>query len=405
MKSKSTIEVNGKTYDAVTGKVLGAASAPQLRSGQNIDGFFRSRTSAAQVLKSPPIADKLTVLGSPHSAPKPHRGRTVNHARAHTPEPAKTVGVRVTSSATHTQKLTVHRTPSNPNHAKAHATQHSKTLMRSAVKRPAPSFHKQANTLGTLQHAVPSLIVPKKSVVSLDSDRLVRAQQTGKSPLVAHHATQVRTIQPQLASLSVQPVPEPSATPPATPPSPMPTNKPTDIFEHALMNASHFVDVQAHKAHFKKKARRHAVSMAAATLALVVIAGFAAYQNSTGLQFKIASMQAGFTTKMPNLDAAGFAYNGVKAGDSKLTVGFSGASGNYQLTEAPTNWSDQDMIQSVGATDASGKPLYETVQAGNVQVYRFDNTQATWVQNGQWYTVTGSGALSDSQVQSLVEHV
>lgn len=392
-------------YDAITGKVMGAGSAPPVRGGQNIDGFFRSRTTTTPTKKSPPISDNITVLGTTHHAPKPHRSRAVNHARVHTPQPAKTVGVRVAATVSHSQKLTVHRTPSNPNHAKAHVTQHSKTLMRTAVKRPAPSFHKQANTVGSLQHAVPSLIVPKKSVASLDEERLVRAQQTGKSPYVAHHGAQVRAVQPQIAALSVQPVPEPSATPPVATPSPTPTNKPTDIFEHALANASHFVDTQAHRAHFKKKARRHAVSMAASVLALAVIAGFAAYQNSSGLQFKVASMQAGFSTKMPNLNAAGFAYNGVKASDSKLTVGFSDASGNYQLTEAPTNWSDQDMIQSVGATDASGKPIYSTVQAGDVQVYRFDNTQATWVQNGQWYTVTGTGALSDQQVQNLVKHV
>jgi hypothetical protein len=170
------------------------------------------------------------------------------------------------------------------------------------------------------------------------------------------------------------------------------------------MNASHYVDVQAHHARFRLQSRRHLASMAAGTLALLVIAGFAAYQNTPGLQFKVASMHAGVATRMPNFKAAGFAFNGVKASGDHLTVGFSGVTGNYQLTQSHTNLSSGDMINTVGATDASGTPDYQTVQAGDTTVYRLSNTSATWVQNGTWYTVSGSSYLSDTQLTSLVRN-
>lgn len=406
MKSKTTIEVNGKQYDAVTGAVVADGSPIATPRGHNIDGFFRSRTTSVPTRKSPPVSDSITVLAAPSPRPQKTPARGVNHTKRHTPEAAKTVEVRVKSGVHHSQKLTVRRTPIAPNHTKAVKPQHSQTLMRTAVKPPKPSFYKQAGTQSTLQHAVPSLIVNKKSVVSVDSSRLARAQQTERSPRISHHtAEQPASLLPQFGPLAVQPVPvKPEGHEPSTPPAPHPDNKPTDMFEHALANANHFVDIQSQKLHFRKKARRHVASMAAGTLALFVIAGFAFYQNSPGLQFKVASYHAGVATHMPNLSATGFAYEGARAENGKLVVGLSGASGNYRLSQEATNLSAQDLIQNIGATDASGYPDYRSVQSDDVTIYRFSNTDATWVRNGTLYTVNGSGNLTDQQVESLVRN-
>ncbi len=407
MKSKTTIEVNGKRYDAVTGALVGVASAPAVRTGQNIDGFFRARTSAP---KTVPVAGRITVLATP--APSPHAQpshrqpqRSVNHARAHVPQAAHTTSVRSQNSV-QPKKVTAPHGVSAANHTKPHVVQSSKTLMRESVKRPAPSLLKQVGTQGTLQHAVPSLIVPKHSVASIDETRLARAQTTARSPHISHHSAMSPAVQPSVVPLAVQPAPttKPGNGDPVAPAPHPPTNNPEDIFTHALANATHFVDVQANKLHFKKQARRHMASVAAGTLALVVIAGFAAYQNTPGLQFKVASIQAGVSTSMPNFEAAGFAYNGVRANNGRLAIGFSGSNGTYQLTQQTTNLSSSDMIQNVGATSANGTPNYTTLQANNTTVYRFGNTEATWVSSGKWYTVTGNGALSDSQIKSLVQN-
>jgi len=428
VKSKTTIELNGKRYDAKTGAMLGATTAAPQPNGKNIDGFFRSRTTVPAAPR--PVAAKRLIddvqkparqavpvtAAAVAPVPKPVKAatRAINHARAHAPEAAKTTPVRETNRRTVSQQATVSSTK-QANHARAHATQSSQTLMRTSVKRPDPSLRKQLATKGTLQHNVPSLIVPKQSAVQVDESRLARAKVTPRSPHIARHATAAHTplmagLAPQLTHVAVQPVPvKPEGEEPNTPPAPQPTNKPgeakpIDIFEHALMNASHYVDVQAHHARFRLQTRRHLASMAAGTLALLVIAGFAAYQNTPGLQFKVASLHAGVATRMPNFKAAGFAFNGVKASGDKLTVGFSGLSGNYQLTQSRTNLSSGDMIHTVGATDASGTPDYQTVQTGDTTVYRLNNTSATWVQNGTWYTVSGSNYLTDSQLQALVSN-
>ncbi|HSX30819.1 MAG TPA: hypothetical protein VLE99_02790 [Candidatus Saccharimonadales bacterium] len=407
MKSKTTIEVNGKRYDAITGEMLGATSAPVVHTGQNIDGFFRARTIAPKQL---PVAEKITILAAP--APRPHPSpqkspyRGTNHARTHVPQAAQTVTVREPRGVHHVEKVVVHRTPSAPNHARAHTPQSSQILMRASVQRPDPSFHKQAGTKASLQHSVPSLIVSKASVGTIDTGRLIRAQHTSRHPQVLHHATSSPMgVQPNLVALTVQPVPvKPQEQVPNTTPAPKRENT-TDIFEKALARANNFIDLHSHKLHYHKQARRHLTSMAAGTLALLVIAGFAAYQNTPGLQFRVASIRAGVSTTMPNFKAAGFAYNGVHASGDRLTIGFSRGQGTYQLTQQSTNLSNDDMIASISATDASGTPNYRAVQATNTTIYRFANTNATWVENGTWYTVNGNAPLSDQQVQSLVKNI
>ena len=350
MKSKNPTKPKGKHSGAATASTSGVKSAV----GQNMDGFFRA----------PHMVSLGTAARSPKTLPKLNR---------------------------------------TPNHAQAHKPQAPKTLMRSSVQRPAESFKQQASVQASLQHKVPSLIVPKSSVASVDPERLTRATSIQRSPHIARHHTQSsHPIAVQLAPLTVQPAPDKPTSTAAGAPAPQPHNKPIDIFEHAVANASNYVDTQAHRTHFTKHARRHLTSMAAGTLALLVIAGFAAYQNTPGLQFKVASVQAGVATHMPNFQAAGFAYTGVRSSNGKLTVGFSGSGAQFQMTQQATNWSSQDMIQNISSTDASGTPNYTTVNVQGMDVYRLSNNTATWVSNGKWYQVTGNGALNDSQIKALV---
>ena len=405
MNSKNTIELNGNLYDAATGKMLGAGTAPRPKSGANIDGFFRSRTSAPVTRRTP---QKISVL-APAAAPKPEPSKprtTPNHARAHQPQVSKRVPGVIASTAKAAPASAQSKTAA-PNHAKAHQPQPAVTLMRAAVKRPGPSFKKQATVQGSLTHSVPSMIPVKHTASHVDTDRLVRAGSVETSPLIAHHGKQAPArISTAVVPLHVQPAPaKPEGDTPTNAPAPAPTNKPQDIFDHALANAANFLDVKDHRSHFRKHTRKHVASMAAGTLALLVIAGFATYQNSPGLQLKVASVQAGVATDMPNFAAAGFAYNGAKATNGKLLVGFSNDRGRYQLSQQSTSWNGTDMIQSVSATDASGKPNYTTVQDGNTTIYRFSNTNATWVSGGKWYSVTGTNALTNDQVKSIVENV
>jgi hypothetical protein len=423
METNATLEVNGKHYDMLVGSV----SAPSLRtSPQNIDGFFRARTRARRIIPHSKLPINSSVSSLPAttrlvpSAPEIHNPlhatRAVNHTRAHTPQNSRSRVISVDQTTTRTQRLTVHR--GQPNHARYRTTQHSQTLRRDAVRTPEQSTHNRLRPSGALQAKVPSDISFKRSAEHIDSDRLIRASSVPKSPLVIHHSTKTAPIVPTLTALTVQPAPSPAVppivpppipgndgVPPAPAPAPLPDNKPTDIFEHALANANNFVDLKAHKASYHKKAKTHIASMAIGSLALIVAATFVLYQSSPLLQVKVASVKAGISAHMPDFAAAGFIYNGVRAADDRIIFGFKSQNKSYELTQTSTNFNDADMIQTIGAVNPNGTPIYQVVMAGNTVVYRFNNTNATWVADGNWYTVSGNGALTNQQVAAIVQHV
>lgn len=343
--SQEVIRLQGKAYDAVTGSL---------------------------------------VRGTAQEASSRHADPTIRSSQAH-------------PSSTHPQR-------SGVNPLKAHAVQPAHTLMRRAVQKPGQSLKRQVHVQSALTHPGAAAITVKHSVSHVDPERLSKAQQIQKYYKVNRFGEQT-DIAIKFAPIPVQPLPDtiPSNDPPATPP-PMPTNKPVDIFEHALANATNFVDLQAHKQYFKKKTRRHMLSVASGALALLLIAGFAAYQNTPGLQIKVAGYRAGVATATPNFAASGFAYNGTKADHARLVIGLKGNGANYQLSEQSTNWSGQDMIDQVSSVNASGEANYTTLQAANSTVYRLSGSQATWVKDGIWYQVSGTKSLTDTQLKSLVQN-
>ncbi|HSX43607.1 MAG TPA: hypothetical protein VLF59_06015 [Candidatus Saccharimonadales bacterium] len=424
--NKKTIELNGNLYDAVSGKLLTndtaatvAPATPRPRStGSNIDGFFRARTTTP----TRPAAEKISVLAGPQTAPRPARApqrHAPNHAKTHHAAVSHQVRRDVTLPvAVHVSKQATEQHHVPINHTKARKPQPSATLMRRAVKRPDASLKKQANAQGALTHTVPGLIEVKHAAAAIDTDRLIRASSVGTSPLVAHHGKEVPKVSPLVAPLAVNagpssvPVPvKPQEHVPPTAPAPQPTNNPDpsgkkqNIFDHALANATNYVDLEARRSGLRRHKRNHAISMLAGLFALVIITGFATYQNSPGLQLRVASVQAGLSTGMPNLKAAGFAYTGAKAANGKLTVGFSNSGGRYSLTQQKTSWSAGDMIADIASVSASGKPNYTTVQAGDTTIYRFNNQTATWVADGKWYSISGTTGISNDQVKTIVKSV
>lgn len=373
MQSKNTIELNGNRYDVASGRVVSSNTTAQPAS-KTIDGFFRNPKLKSIATDSP---QKISVL-TPAAA----------HAPAVPAPRPKTVRIHAA------------------NHTKAHTPQSAITLMRSAVKRPEQGLKQKIHVQTGLQSKVASTITVKHSAYSLDENRLARAKEVSRSPQISRHAAVNKLVPGSMQPLAVKPVPtKPEASVPAAPPAPQQTNKPLDMFEHAIANASHFVDVKAHRRQFKKHRRNHALSFAAGGLVLIVIAAFAAYQNSPSLQLKVASLRSGVSAGTPNFQASGFSYNGTAAQNGKLVIGLKNQQGTYSVSQQDTNWSNADMIQNVGATDASGFPTYSTVQAGNTTVYRLDNDSATWVANGKWYQVAGNSSLSNSQVTALVKNL
>ncbi len=319
----------------------------------------------------------------------------------------KSVAVTVTATKPAATPPTTSKAPAqtrSANHARRHQPQRAATLVRRSVKKPSPSLKKQVQ----VQHqatapAAHTVVAVKKQASHVDHVRLQRAETIPKNPQV-NRFYNPQPVQPTFAAIPVQQAPQHHAAnqAPAAPP-PVPLKAAADMFEQAIAGANHYVDLAlGKKQQFKKRARRHALSMSAGIVAVLLITAFALYQNSPGAQIKLAGMRAGVATAAPNFVASGFAYSGVTQHDSRLIYGLKNDRGNYHLSEQTTNWDGDSMIQHVSSVSASGKPNYRGVKVGDHTVYRFDDRQATWVKDGVWYQLSGTAPLSDTELHALV---
>lgn len=186
------IEINGKRYDVNSGATVG----------------HPVRTPSAKP-KTITVVTKL----------EPAQHKASDHAK-----PVKSAP----QPRTHTGRQRTNNSP-------RHTTQHSKTLMRRAVKKPAPSLKRRIKVqghTGTLVEQPSSQIVEKISISSFDPKRLQRASHVKKSNLIKHFNPNqpVYAVPVTVTKTVVEPVSLPVADQP-TAPTP-------DFLELAIQNAT-----------------------------------------------------------------------------------------------------------------------------------------------------------------------
>ncbi len=286
------------------------------------------------------------------------------------------------------------------NHTKAHDVQSSQTLMRKSVKRPGADT-KQYSVHVPVAHEEATPIHVKHGVHAVNQHRLERSKTVQQSAYVQKY-NPLHHVPVTLSSVPVQP--EPKQEEQEAPVAPPPIQHGIEMFERAIENASHYVDISAQKKHFTKKQRRHALSMGSGFAALMLVAGFMVYQNTPGLQISAAGMRVGLSTATPDFKEIGFSYNGVTTAQDKRIIGLKDGQGSYQLTQQKTNWSGDSMIHSVSSTDASGNPNYTTAEVNGQKVYKLRNGSTMWVKDGVWYSLSGNRGVNPQKLEAIVHN-
>ncbi len=361
----NVLELNGQAYDAITGLLL--TDHPAHRAVKAIDGF----------------------INTPHHLP----------AKLAVHKPAPTSYKISTDHATHTggRVFDIHR--SSGHLAAAHHPQHATTLMRHAVHRPTMTLkrHTKVSARTDILARQPHFdVLPKLSISSIDQDRLKRAERIAKSKLVSRFGN-------YCDSAPVATHRQPPALVTRLAPAPPPTVKqPSDeVFERALAHAnSHLQPAVKHKRLARKTHIRRISSVAAATLAVLLIAGFVAYQNAANIQLRIADSRAGINATLPKWQPVGFAVGKFNYSPGTVAINFKNSDGSrsFSLTQTASNWDSNTLFDNFVYPNSNS---YETIQTTSKTIYTYDNNNATWVSNGIWYKLTSNGSLSTSQLVNL----
>ena len=352
--SKTTIELNGKQYDARTGKIIADNvevnpvnsnhAKPQSSPSQVLDGFVRrpSKTQQPkQILKSAPKDSRTSI-----------------------------------------------------NHAKRSVTK-SKALMRPAVQKPTDV----KNDIQKLKY------IPKPS--HAEAVRISRAHSTDKSPMVTKFGGNsiTNSIKKSIAHLPVvnAPVHHNSVN--------KVVNNELDRFEQALKKAnSHMHQLEKDaikKVPFLKTVgfKNRTANLATMSFAFLLLVGFFAYQNSALLSIQVASHRAGISAKMPNYVPAGYGANRTaNAGDGKVSLAFHSNTDNksFTLTQQASSWNSSSLLSN-HVQKRNCTTCYQTWQNEGKTVYIYDNSNATWVDGGIWYQIEGNASLTSDQLLRLAK--
>lgn len=404
-KNNNVIELNGKRYDAVTGQMLGhshvsSALAPTRKkhSAGVIDGVLHHKPTAS-------AAAKQKVATSAQKPSNAASSLSISGSKAHSISDITTTKPALKRAKARSI------TPRQPSHAK--------TLMRHAVKKPAHSFKRslKVQTRTDILAKIPALeVAPKLSFSSVDSARLARAKRIAKNRLISRFGTMETTFFSKPApSHSSLPTPthssyhtaQPITAKKPTPPHHQTTKRTYDIFEKAIEHATSHEQTYKHtKKHNLKKGRiaKRIMKVTTATMAVVLLGGFIAYQNKTNIALHVASSRAGFQASLPGWKPSGFAMGNLNYSPGIVAVNFKSQndSRQFNLTERTSKWDSATLLNELLAANVQS---YQTVKAAGRTIYVYDKNNASWVDNGVQYVIKSNDSLSTDQVIHIASSI
>ncbi len=370
MSDTHTISLNGHKYDPLTGKPVKIDNEPKHPHNKKIvDGFFNTGAKSKHHLKSPTSKDLSTT-------------------KAHHPH----------SVAPHITRV----------------TQRSKTLMRTAVNKPAVTKIKEQPKIAKrkIDHAVSRGV---EASAPVRASMLDRANAIKQSEFVGKFN---------------------ELTTPANPISPDPTSiqttansevhlknldqlsqiesNPTknDIFTEAALKLAdsnvptaprkeHFYDPIAVKLHISVKT----LLIISIILFVIILGLITTYIFSSDISIYLANSKTGIHGTLPGYKPAGFGLKSIDSagtganGYINLKYTSNSDSRAYSIGEQYTTWDNQALISSVITPQAGTQ--YTTSEYGGRTVYTYGK-YTVWVSGGVYYNLLNNAGLTSNQISQIV---
>ena len=309
----------------------------------------------------------VTINGRQYDA---HTGMPVVEAAPEAVKPAE-------ASAPHKSAVQHHIQHSQSVHAH---TQKSQTLNRRIVKKPhdtvaaAPAPHHRSASITKFAPQTQTHHHPAKSRVMTD----IGPQQ---HPAVA-----------KANAVSARPTVKAKAAP-----------KPSHVIKNEAIAEA------LDKAPSKKEAKHHTkrrktsrfLSVASASLALLLLGGYFTYINMPNLSVRVAAAQAGVNASYPDYHPDGYSLNGpVAYTQGQVSMKFAANAGpqNYTIEQSKSNWDSSAVLDNYVKKKAGDN--YITYNERGLTIYTFDGN-AAWVNGGILYTISGNAPLSSDQIRRI----
>lgn len=312
-------------------------------------------------------------------------------------------GLPVVADATPAVITPARRAPSAPKPSQTvhSATQKSHTLNRRVVKKTP---------------IAPQQIIKKKHVVAPQPD-IARTQDIKKfAPHPVGIKKSLDPVHPKTASVATRPaVTAPlhpvvartvaridTARKPAAQPAVV-TPKPSHVIKKEAIDAAMAQATVAIKDTKPPKKRRQIprhLSIATASLALILLGGYFTYLNMPNLSVRVAAAQAGIAASYPSYHPDGYSLKGpVAYTDGQVNIKFASNSGpqSYTISQVKTTWDSSAVEQDINQKTSGS---YSTSTVSGLTIYLYGNN-ASWVNGGILYSLTGNAPLSSEQIDHI----
>ena len=403
--SSSFIEVNGKRYDPKTGRLLRSSSTD----------VKKAVASPVQTQQRVRVIDGFTRRTQPNHVKKHNNvQKTTTVPRVTTQQSENKVQAQPRASQTSNTK------PRTPTSHQLHVrTRKAQTLMRTAVKKPHQSAAvvKKASTPHQRQASYIEALTAKEAIIhsAQDMARAEKAQQIKTHTLIHKFAPQsARTkqktvLQGETVYRRLQ-LDKPADTHTASIQSNSSTHRSGHDQLQSLINEAFegISTLENNVAHKKKRFARIRrtpkwASIGASLAAVAILTGFFAYQNIPAVAMRMAVAKSGIDARTPSYRPSGFKFSGpISTSGGAVTLNFrsnSDSERSYTILQKPSNWDSQSLLDNF---ITGSKTAYQTYQDDSGRtIFIYEDSNATWVDQGIWYTIEGNARLNTDQLLKI----
>lgn len=323
-------------------------------------------------------------------------GREVTRTQHQSPKKPSSQGVSLDGMAKRSHPP---RKTSQPAH---HRTQRSNTLKRSTVGKPQAvknvASSKKAHQAKTptktmaeagqaLRHSVPSDRLHR--VKSVNQSKLIQRFNSDVSPTVHKHAVKAK----QHASSMVQAVSSVVDRP---------TAQFGQAIEQATSHTAKKIRKTPVRHRIARKLRisTKALNASAMAVAVLLFVGFFGYQNAPNLSMRVATMRSQVEGSLPGYAPNGFSLNrsiAYKPGEITLAYQSNSDERYFEVKQTASQWDSDALAQNFIAE----KDQVRTIQDKGKTIYLYEESNATWVDGGVWYRIEGESLLNSDQLSRL----
>lgn len=368
---KNIVEINGRSYDAKTGRLLATKT-----SNNTINKAGNAVHPVA------PINNGVVLDGVSRRKSFKKRPTTIQN---------KLNTLRPSSAGSITSKL--------PSSAKepSRQTEKTKTLLRNIVKKPSITGNRVNSKVDLAKRTPPT--------------RLDKAKQTMRSVSISRF-NNINRHKPFLSSdlkVTKEPLPKnvvPESAPSITAKVSSKSNE-QQVFNHPIVHANNHLLKKLPKDKIYRRVAKtlnvgtKTLAITSAALAILVFGCVLVYQKVPSVAMRVAANRAGFGGRLPSTIPAGFSFRGpiVYSKDSiALNYKSNSDSRKFAIVQRPSEWSSESLLTNYLLTS---KLQYQTYHDSGLTVYVFNGGEATWVDKGIWYSIKGEGTLSFDQILSI----